>query len=192
MNLAQYENTFAEVNHQFGGQGVLRHVKLNFTTKKFFEEFKYQIHSNRWGEVAFGVERKNKKLIVIRSQGYPKGIYRIPTGGIQFDETVSHALHREIKEELGLTVDTPRFMGAIYYEVIYKEEKLEFISFVFHLKEISGTILEDATEQEIGEYLEADKETLAKICLNMEQHCGSWQDWCQFRLQTTSFLLPYL
>ena len=192
MNRMQYESAFEEVNSKFGGQGTLRRVKLNFVSKKFFEEFKYLIQSDRWGEVAFCVERKNRKNIVIRSQTYPKGVYRVPTGGIRYGEEVSHALYREIREELGLAVDSPRFLGAVFYEICYREEKLEFISFVFHLKETGGTILEDATEQEIHEFLEADKKMLTRICRNIEQHRGSWQDWCQFRLQTTSFLLPYL
>ncbi len=191
LNKIQYGKAFEEVNSQFDGQGTLHRVKLNFISKKFFEEFKYLIQSDRWGEVAFGVERKNGKTIVIRSQSYPKGVYRVPTGGIRYGEEVSHALYREIQEELGLTVDSPRFLGAVLYEISYREETLEFISFVFRLKETGGTILEDATEQEIHEFLEADEKMLTKICRNMKQHRGSWQDWCQFRLQTTSFLLPY-
>ena len=192
MKRKQYENAFEKINSQFGGQGQFQYTKLNFVSKRFFEDFKQLIHSDRWGEVAFFVERKNGKHIVIRSHSYPKGVYRVPTGGIRYGEEVSHALYREIREELGLTHDTPRFLGAVFYEICYQGEQLEFISFVFHLKETGGTILEDATEQEIHEYLEADKEMLTLICRNIEQHGGSWQDWCQFRLQTTSFLLPYL
>lgn len=192
MNKAQYESSFEEVNRQFGGEGMLRRVKLNFVSKKFFEDFKQLIESDRWGEVAFCVQRKNGKHIVIRSQSYPKGVYRVPTGGIRYGEQVSHALYREIGEELGLTVDDPRFLGGVLYDICYRKEQLNFISFVFRLKETGGTILEDATEQEIHEFSEADKEMLSSICRNLETNRGSWQDWCQFRLQTTSFLLPYL
>lgn len=192
MKRTQYEDAFDKVNIQFGGQGVLQYAKLRFVSKRFFDDFKQLIRSDRWGEVAFFVERKNGKHIVIRSQSYPKGVYRVPTGGIHYEEEVSHALYREIGEELGLSVDTPRFLGAVLYEICCCEEKIHFISFVFRLKETGGTILEDATEQEIHEYLEADKEMLSKICHHLKYNRGSWQDWCQFRLQTTSFLLPYL
>lgn len=192
MTKTQYEAAFEKVNNEFDNQGVLRHVRLNFSTKKFFDDFQYQIESDRWGEVAFYVERKNGKIIVIRSGGYPKGVYRVPTGGIHYGEEVSHALYREIQEELGLQVDTPRFLGAVCYDICHGGKKLHFISFVFHLKETGGRILEDATEQEIRDFLEADPVTLQQICHNMETYQGSWQDWCQFRFQTTSFLLPYL
>lgn len=192
MDDVQYQNAFEEVSRQFGGSGTFRHVALNFTSGNFFDKFSRQIHADRWGEVAFGVERNNGKLIVIRSRDYPKGIYRIPTGGIRFGETVSHALYREIQEELGLTVASPRFAGAVHYDISYRQKTLQFISFVFHLKETGGTILKDATEQEISEYTEADQAMLGEICKKMEQHNRSWQDWCRFRLQTTSFLLPYL
>ncbi len=192
LNQTQYEKAYEKINHQFGDCGVLRRVSLQFKTKKFFEEFKNRITSERWGEVAFCVERKNGKTIVIRSKSYPKGIYRIPTGGICYGEEADHALMREIKEELGITVAPPIFLGAIFYEICYENDSLSFLSFVFRLKETGGTILEDATEQEIHEFFEADKDALTKICNTMKNHTGSWQDWCQFRLQTTAFLLPYL
>lgn len=192
LNQTQYEKAYEKINTQFGGNGILRRVTLQFKTKKFFDEFKNRIASERWGEVAFCVERKNGKTVVIRSKSYPKGIYRIPTGGICYGEEPDHALMREIKEELGITVDTPSFLGAVFYQIHFHEETLSFLSFVFHVKETGGIILEDATEREIHEIFEADKEALTEICHNMEQHTGSWKDWCQFRLQTTSFLLSYL
>lgn len=192
MELAQLDDIFHNVNRQFGNKGSLRPVQLSFVSKKFFDGFQQQIQTDRWGEVAFAVERKNGKFIVIRSGGYPKGIYRIPTGGIQFGEEVSHALFREIQEELGLQVELVRFLGAIRYEICYEKEMLPYISFVFRLKEIGGTILKDATEHEICEFMEADKKMLMDICRRMKEHHASWQDWCSFRLQTTSFLLPFL
>ncbi|MDY4975710.1 MAG: NUDIX hydrolase [Clostridia bacterium] len=192
MNSAQLEDIFHQVNRQFGQKGIFRPVRLTFSSKKFFEEFKKQVQIDRWGEVAFAVERKNGKFIVIRAASYPDGIYRIPTGGIQFGEQVSHALFREIQEELGLKVELVQFLGAVGYDICYEKERLPYISFVFHLKETGGTILKDATQHEICEYLEADKKALTDICRRMEEHCASWQDWCSFRRQTTSFLLPFL
>lgn len=192
MKPAQFDDVFKQVNRQFGKKGTLSRKRLIFTTKKFFEEFKHQTQTDRWGEVAFAVERKNGKFIVIRTGSYPKGIYRIPTGGIQYGEEVSHALYREIREELGLSVEVKQFLGAICYDICYEGESLSYISFVFHLKETGGTILQDATEHEICEYAEADKEMLTRICNQMKEQRSSWQDWCAFRLQTTSFLLPYL
>ena len=43
---------------------------------------------------------------------------RIPTGGIEFNETAEEALYREVKEELGVSFDVEKFEGLIEYERI--------------------------------------------------------------------------
>lgn len=100
MPLSQFQKEYDELNDQFGRCSVLKDVTLNFTNQKFFNEFKNKIKYDRVGEVAFFVERKNHKFIVIRTHFYPDGIYRIPTGGIQFGEGIMEALTRKLGKSL--------------------------------------------------------------------------------------------
>ena len=60
------------------------------------------------------------------------------------------------------------------------------------LKETGGNILEDATEDEICEYIEADKEMLKNISHSLKTNKSNWHDWCSFRMQTTAFVIPYI
>lgn len=177
---------------QFEGQGVYQEATLSFRSKRFFQEFRQKLKEDRRAEVAFAVERKNGKIIVIRTSFYPKGIYRIPTGGICFGETVLDALYREIAEELGVQVDIKRFLGTVEYRVQHKGEELRFASFVFWLKETGGSILTDATEDEICEFIEVDAKELQSIVDALEKHQSGWRDWCLFRMQSTAFILPFL
>ncbi len=183
---------FEKLNSIHGGTAEIKDVTLNFTNRKFFFDFQKKIETDRHGEVAFAVQRKNGKFIVIRTNFYPKGVYRIPTGGIGIGEDVTEALYREIGEELGLSVELQKFLGLVRYTIKYGENSLRFYSFVFVLKETGGNILEDATEDEICEYIEADKQQLEHISHNLETNTSNWHDWCSFRMQTTSFIIPYI
>jgi len=187
-----FNGEFNKLNVIFSNEGVIREASLDFVSRKFFAEFKHRINVERHAEVAFAVERKNGKIIVIRTNFYPAGIYRIPTGGINFGEDVIDALNREIAEELGIKTEVKRFLGAVKYLINYKDENLNFYSFVFWVKELSGEILTDAIENEIGEFIEVDHAALDEICNNLKNNTSRWKDWCGFRLQTTQFILDYI
>ncbi len=177
------EKEFNELKEQYNTSAVIKQVDLIFSNKKFFQNFKKNLNTDRRGEVVFLVERKNGKKIVIRTAKYPKGVYRIPSGGIRFEEKANEALCREMKEELGINFSIQSFLGLIEYKISYKEDALKFYSYLFLLKEISGKLIEDATEDEIKEYLEADDDKLFQIGRRMQEIRGSWFDWCQFRAQ---------
>lgn len=183
---------FEKLNAKHGGNAVIKDVALNFTNKKFFSDFKDRIKHDRHGEVAFAVRRKSGKFIVIRTGFYPKGVYRIPTGGITIGENVEDALFREISEELGLKVKLVSFPGMVRYRISMDNEILTFYTFVFLLEELGGNILEDATEDEICEFIEADKSKLEEISRNLDTNTSNWHDWCSFRMQSTSFIIPYI
>lgn len=183
---------FEKLNMEYGGSAVLKCVRLDFTNGKFFASFKKTVCTDRRGEVAFAVERKNGKFVVIRNGVYPDGVYRIPTGGIRFNEDVKAALYREIDEELGLKVELKRFLGAVKYDIHFKNERLDFYSFVFWMKELSGKILDDATENEVSEFAEADSSFLREISHRLSDESNGCNDWSSFRNQTTSFIIPYL
>ena len=183
---------FKRLKDIHGGNPVIKDAYLKFTNKKFFSDFKARLKSDRHGEVAFAVQRKNGKFIVIRTNFYPRGVYRIPTGGIIIGEDVTDALYREISEELGLEVKLKSFPGMVRYHITLGKECLTFYSFIFILEEIGGTILEDATENEICEYIEVDKKQLTEITRNLASNTSNWHDWCSFRMQSTSFIIPYI
>ncbi|WHH57237.1 NUDIX hydrolase [Petroclostridium sp. X23] len=181
------QREFEILKDHYGINAVEKEVTLHITNRKFFEEIKYNVINDRRGEVAFAVERMNQKIIVIRTDSYPEGIYRVPTGGINYGEDIIDALNREIKEELGLVTDRPQFLGVIKYCFCCEGEEINFYSYIFRLKETGGNILEDALEDEISEYMEADKNQMKDVVKKLRGFQGEWKDWCVFRACTTEF-----
>jgi 8-oxo-dGTP pyrophosphatase MutT (NUDIX family) len=186
------QQKFEILKCHYGREAVVKEVNLNITNSEFFEEFKDKIENDRKGEVAFAVERPNGKIIVVRTSFYPKTIYRIPTGGINHGEDIIEALQREVKEELGLQTNIEKFLGVIQFNILHKNKKLNFYSYLFWLKEIGGNILEDALEDEVSEYKEVNKEQLIEIVNILKEFQGPWRNWCIFRAETTGFFIQYM
>ena len=51
--------------------------------------------TDRYGEVCMVIRRKNGLLLTMVKTIYPKGAYRLPTGGINYGEPIRDALLRE-------------------------------------------------------------------------------------------------
>ena len=60
------------------------------------------------------------------------------------------------------------------------------------MKEVSGTILKDATQNEISDFAEADLQFLEQISEKLQSEGEDRGDWRSFRFQTTSFIIPFL
>ena len=144
------ENEYIELSNEYNKNAQVKKVSLEFESEKYFYDFKKTLETDRRGEVGFLTRRKNGKFIVIRSKKYPKGAFRIPTGGIDFSESAIHALHREVKEELGILFDIDKFLGIIEYNFHYKDDIVKFYSYLFVINEISGELIKDAKEDEIA------------------------------------------
>lgn len=181
----EYEN----LRLSYNPGSVIKKVNLEFKNEKYFKDFQNTVNIDRRGEVGFLLKRKNGKYVVIRSKKYPKNIYRIPTGGIGFDETAKDALYREVKEELGVNVEIETFKGIIEYEIKYKEEIIKFYSYLFGISELSGNLIQDATEDEISDYMEVDTEELKALGNKLRNTEGAWRDWCIFRSELIDFYI---
>ena len=70
---------------------------------------------SRFAEVCMVVRRPTGDVLLSIKTFYPRGAYRLPTGGIDQDEPILDAVVRETLEETGLTVDVTRFLAALTY-----------------------------------------------------------------------------
>ncbi len=183
------ENEYIELLEEYNKNAQVKKVSLEFQSEKYFRDFKKTLETDRRGEVGFLLRRKNGKFIVIRSKKYPKGAFRIPTGGIDFSESVTHALHREVKEELGVLFEIDNFFGIIEYNFHYKEEIIKFYSYLFVINEISGELIKDATQDEIADYREVDADGLLELYKTLTSISGGWSDWALFRSELIKFYL---
>ena len=62
----------------------------------------------------YGIYMENNKLMVINKNGGPyKNRFDLPGGSLEDDESLSHAMKREFKEETGIEIEIEKNLGII-------------------------------------------------------------------------------
>ena len=145
---------------------------------------------DRFGEVCMVVRRRSGKLLLAIKTFYPRGAYRLPTGGIQHGELILDALMRETAEETGLQTEVRRFVAAISYrDASAPSSPPIFHTFAFLLDEVGGTLETRDTDEQIEEWIEVDPAALGDTADRLERVTsaysdeigGKWSDWGRFR-----------
>lgn len=155
----------------------------------FFDPIK---RPDRFGEVCMVIRRPSGKLLLTTKDFYPKGAFRLPTGGIAHGERVLDALLREAREETGLDVSAERFLAWIDYEgagVGAGEDRLAFHTFAFLLAERGGTLGSLDPHERLLAFREIDPGELPAVAEHLEglaselspDIVGDWADWGRFR-----------
>jgi 8-oxo-dGTP diphosphatase len=186
------EEEFNDLCRASEGEKFSKEIYIRYFKSSFFNKVKRTVENDRRGEVVFCVINSNKKIITITCKEYPLGVYRIPTGGIGHNENIISAVYRETKEELGLDVDIVNFAGVLKIYFQHNASSVSFYSYLFILKEKGGRLLLDATDDEVSEVFETDLEGLKSVVENLRNIKGKWEDWGQFRFETSNAILQYL
>jgi 8-oxo-dGTP pyrophosphatase MutT (NUDIX family) len=145
--------------------------------------------TDRYGEVCMVVRRRNGKLLTMIKTFYPRGGYRLMTGGINFGENILNALLRETYEETGLTVNVTRFLAAVTYRAPRLSDNPLFYSFAFLLDELSGTLEPTDPHERVEAYREIAPAELPAVADFLEhiptsysdEFDGNWHEWGIFR-----------
>jgi 8-oxo-dGTP pyrophosphatase MutT (NUDIX family) len=145
--------------------------------------------TDRYGEVCMVVRRPTGKLLLSIKTFYPRGAYRLPTGGIHHDEAVYDALLRETHEETGLDIEVRRFLARIAYHAADRPGPPLFHTFAFLLDEVGGALgALDASEQ-LEDWREIDVDELTDVAAFLDDLPtsgtrdigGDWRAWGRFR-----------
>lgn len=168
----------------------------------FFDPIK---RPDRFGEVCMVIRRPNGKLLLTTKDFYPKGAFRLPTGGIAHSERVLDALLREAREETGLDVSVERFLAWIDYYIpalpggagrsgatrvtSYESAGSMFHTFAFLLAERGGTLGSLDPHERILAFREIDVGELPAVADHLDSLAselspdivGDWADWGKFR-----------
>lgn len=145
---------------------------------------------DRYGEVCMVIRRPSGKLLLSIKTFYPRGAYRLPTGGIHHGEGVFASLERETFEETGLETVVRRFLARIAYRPLSDAAGPPvFHTFAFLLDETGGTLhscdpterIEDWREIAPSELGEAAAALEAIRTQGTEDIGGDWGAWGRFR-----------
>ena len=89
------------------------------------------------------VNSKGEYLLVKRAVDPKKGWWDIPGGFVEDGETFEQSAKREVKEELGLTVDDLQYFGSFYDKYLYQNIVYSTLAVVYTAKLPDGTITPD-------------------------------------------------
>ena len=119
---------------------------------------------DRYGEVCMVVRRPKGTLLLSIKTFYPRGAYRLPTGGIHRGEPIFDALVRETNEETGLQTEVRRFLARIaYHSVDAPGTAPLFHTFAFLLDEVGGTLGAIDTTEQIEDWREIEVAELRHV-----------------------------
>jgi len=148
----------------------------------------------RWprrGEVIFVVERP-AGVILHTKDIYPSGTYRLPSGGVSWGESVLSALHREVREEMGLEIEVKRFLGLLEYQFRCQEEALPFVSYVFLVRGGKGELIPQDEEERILSFRQVTVAELAAVADSLRAVEEDWRDWGEFRAIAHDFVVEMM
>ncbi|MGL4649177.1 MAG: NUDIX domain-containing protein, partial [Caldilineaceae bacterium] len=129
------EAEVAALTHCYGAP-VRRHVTL--PADEYTRPYRFGRKGDRRAEVVFAIEDPSGGVWVHAKAHYPRHIFRLPSGGIHWQEGVEAALLREVEEETALRVEVARFLGLIEYLFLHEGQEAHFASYVFHLRSAGG------------------------------------------------------
>jgi len=101
----------AEVRHLANLYGIPIHRRYDVQAGGSILKHRWRKDVDRRAEVVFAIQGRCEQIWLHTKHQYEQPIYRLPSGGIELNESVVDAMLREVDEETGLTVQITRFVG---------------------------------------------------------------------------------
>jgi NAD+ diphosphatase len=71
-----------------------------------------QIEYPRLSPAIIVLVRDNDRCLLARSPRFPEGMYSVIAGFVEPGETIEHAVHREVREEVGVSIRSVQYWGS--------------------------------------------------------------------------------
>jgi NAD+ diphosphatase len=144
----------------------------------------------RRAEVVMTVQRPDGRLLLHAKEHYPPDTYRLPSGGVQWGESILNALAREQMEELGLQLSPEAMPGIVRYTLHHQGKSIAFASYLFRLRAGENSLLlpQDANEA-ITEFRWLELKDLPAVAESLRSSTHGWHNWGAFRAVVHDFLV---
>lgn len=143
-------------------------------------EYRWRKDSDRRAEMVFAVQGPGEQLWLHTKHQYEQPIFRLPTGGIEWDETVYAALQREVAEEIGLEMDIQRFVALIEYRFHRHDSVARFASYLFLLRNVHGRLVA-VDNEEVAEFRSVLPRQLPQVAADLRNIIGIRREWGHWR-----------
>lgn len=158
-----------------------------FSTSLYFEKEHFDYWSNivykkknRRGEVLFAIT-SGEDFLVHTKEFYPNSVFRLLTGGIHLKEPVLDALSREVDEETGMKIVDSELISILFYNFIYQEKTIPFISYIFQITpDHLNPVVQDQDEN-IAEFKWIPFSQMKNIYLELLNLPQKWKNWGEMR-----------
>lgn len=152
----------------------------NVLADDYIRAYRWNKDIDRRAEVVFAVQDAQGRLWVHAKPHYPAHIFRLPSGGVHWDERVEDALLREVAEEMNLPVQVARFLGIVEYRFWHGPCMVPFASYVFHLT-TGNHVPACRVGEEISEFRAVLPSQVAQIAVDLRNLIGDRRGWGQWR-----------
>ena len=163
----------------------------NVLADDYIRGYRWRTDSDRRAEVVFAIQDPQGRLWLHAKDHYPAHILRLPSGGINWEESVLDALLREIDEETGLEVEIERFVGLITYRFLDGDATAHFASYVFHVRCGHGRPTSHSTEN-ISAFRALLPSQLAQMAADMRNLYSDRRGWGQWRALAHDLVYEHL
>lgn len=160
--------------------GTPRRLLYSMQADDYIYSYRWRKDSDRRAEVVFAIEDPSGHIWVHAKPHYPAHIFRLPSGGVFWDEAIETALLREVQEETGLNVRIERFLGLLEYTFYHSGTTAEFASYVFHLSSQGGQPTATPGET-ISAFRPVPPGQISELAIELRNLMGDRRGWGQWR-----------
>ncbi|REJ66387.1 MAG: NUDIX hydrolase [Planctomycetota bacterium] len=186
------EDELTRLAEQYG-DFTRRHVTIEMQSTSV-RHYK-RVNESRRGEIVFALTRPDGAVLLHTKYSYPNGLYRLPTGGIDWGEPVAKTFHREVQEETQLPVRDERFLGVLSYEFTDGQRAVPFVSYLFHAGGVEGEPVPEDDSEGIEDFCWIPQHELADVATtlrSLDEDEEGRHDWGVFRAVSHELLLGLL
>ena len=98
-------------------------------------------------DVTFLIFNDKKQIAVMNKHGYPEGLYRPPSGGLDPGESFTDGIKREAYEETGLEIELEKYLLRVTVDFASETRTLRWYTHVFICKALTEKIIPHDTKE---------------------------------------------